>query len=87
MSELLPIEAYKVTSLIRADINGQEWYEYIISNSHTSIKGQRRGTLIQVNQHTEEYLEQLNWRANGNYSTYRSRNSFHQDKKKGSKKS
>ena len=85
MPHLLPTEDYKVTSLTRSDINGQEWYEYVISNNHTSIKGQRRGTLKQVNQHAQEYLEQLNFRASGNYSSYRSRNSFHQAKK-GSKK-
>lgn len=85
MSYLLPVEGYKVTSMIRSDINGQEWYEYTISNNHTSIKGQRRGTLLQVNQHAQEYLEQLNWRANGNYSSYRSRNSPSQDKKRSKK--
>jgi hypothetical protein len=63
---------YQVTSVTRADINGQEWYEYVISNSTSTIKGQRQGTLKQVNKHAQEYSEQLNDRMKNNYSYYRS---------------
>ncbi len=70
----LPIREndYKVTSVTRTQINEQEWYEYTISNNITTIKGQRQGTLKQVNQHAQEYSEQLNERLKSNTGYYKS---------------
>lgn len=62
---------YKVTSVSRSENMDQEWYDYVISNTINIITGSRQGTLKQVNQHAEEYSQQLNERLRHNTSYYK----------------
>ena len=74
---LNPIKQFKILSIEKTDppgnVTGGEWYRYIIEHDASPIEGIRSGTLRSVQQHLEEYVENLNARAFHGYSTYTTR--------------
>jgi hypothetical protein len=50
-----------------------EWYEYIIGQGSSAIKGKRAGSLEAVTEYVEEYADNLNRRAALGYSAYAAR--------------
>ncbi|MBD3669999.1 MAG: hypothetical protein HUJ29_04425 [Gammaproteobacteria bacterium] len=75
MSVLPTLSDYKVTSVTKSDTpsqtRGKDWYQYEISNEVSTITGQRLGTQKQVQQHAQDYSEQLNERLHSGGSYYR----------------
>lgn len=75
-STLNPIKQFKIVSIEKTDPPGDaggEWYRYIIEHDASPIQGVRSGTRSSVQQHLEEYVENLNARAFHGYSTYAAR--------------
>lgn len=48
----------------------QTWYRYILDNGHSTITGQRCGTLKEVTAYATEYATQLNARNLGGHSAW-----------------
>ncbi|UCH40808.1 MAG: hypothetical protein JSU67_03690 [Gammaproteobacteria bacterium] len=51
----------------------QQWYEYVIGEGTSAIRGKRAGSRKSVKQYAEEFAENLNRRANLGYSPYAAR--------------
>lgn len=68
---------FPVTSIQKteppAGVTGGEWYEYIIGEGSSSIRGKRAGSLQAVTEYVEEYADNLNRRASLGYSAYAAR--------------
>lgn len=58
---------YNVVSVKKADppegIETDNWYQYIIKRADSVIEGKRCGTLAQVTEHVNEFVEELNTRT------------------------
>lgn len=50
-----------------------DWYEYVIGEGSSEIKGKRAGSLKSVTEYVEEYAENLNQRSTLGYSAYAAR--------------
>jgi len=50
-----------------------EWYEYVIGEGSSSIRGMRSGSLKAVTEYVKEYAENLNQRSALGYSSYATR--------------
>jgi len=50
-----------------------EWYEYVIGEGSSAIRGKRAGSLKAVTEYVEEYAENLNQRSALGYSSYAAR--------------
>ena len=50
-----------------------EWYEYVIGEGSSSIRGKRSGSLQEVTEYVQEYAENLNQRSALGYSSYAAR--------------
>jgi len=68
---------FPVTSIAKTEppsgVAEGEWYEYIIGQGASAIRGKRSGTLKAVTQYVEEYADNLNRRAALGYSAYAAR--------------
>lgn len=73
----LDVRKFPVTSIEKTDPpNGEtegEWYEYVIGQGTSEIKGKRSGTLKSVTAYVKEYTENLNQRSTLGYSAYAAR--------------
>jgi hypothetical protein len=67
-----PITSIEKTEPPAGATEGQ-WYEYIIGQGSSSIKGKRAGSLRGVTEYVEEYADNLNRRAALGYSAYAAR--------------
>jgi len=50
-----------------------EWYEYVIGEGSSAIRGKRSGSLEAVTEYVVEYTENLNQRSALGYSSYAAR--------------
>jgi hypothetical protein len=50
-----------------------EWYEYVIGEGSSAIRGKRSGSLKAVTEYVKEYAENLNQRSALGYSSYAAR--------------
>ncbi|MCP4876888.1 MAG: hypothetical protein GY896_15625 [Gammaproteobacteria bacterium] len=68
---------FPITSIEKTDppsgVTEGDWYEYIIGQGSSEIKGKRSGSLKSVTEYVEEYAENLNQRSTLGYSAYAAR--------------
>lgn len=68
---------FPVTSIEKTEppsgVTEGDWYEYIIGEGSSAIKGKRAGSLKAVTEYVEEYADNLNRRAALGYSAYAAR--------------
>lgn len=46
------------------------WHRYVVEHGNSKMNCIRAGTLKEVTQHAEKYVEDLNFRTSKGYSTY-----------------
>lgn len=64
-AEFLP---YRVVSIEKSDMGEQAkgaWYEYVVDNGKSAIKGHKPGTKREVREHAERFVAELNARRGG----------------------
>ncbi len=68
---------FPVTSIEKTEppkgVTEGEWYEYVIGEGSSAIRGKRSGSLKAVTEYVEEYAENLNQRSTLGYSAYAAR--------------
>ena len=68
---------FTVTSIDKTDPpegeSDGEWYEYVIGEGSSAIRGKRAGSLKAVTAYVKEYAENLNQRSTLGYSSYAAR--------------
>ncbi len=68
---------FPVTSIEKTEppkgVTDGEWYEYIIGQGSSAIRGKRSGSLKAVTEYVEDYAENLNQRSTLGYSAYAAR--------------
>ncbi|MDH3633087.1 MAG: hypothetical protein OES20_00130 [Gammaproteobacteria bacterium] len=73
----LDVRKFPVTSIEKTDppkgVTEGEWYEYVIGQGTSEIKGKRSGSLKSVTAYVKEYAENLNQRSTLGYSAYAAR--------------
>jgi len=71
------VRKFPVTSIEKTDppegVTEGDWYEYIIGEGTSEIKGKRSGTLKSVTAYVKEYAENLDQRSTLGYSAYAAR--------------
>ncbi|MBT8436775.1 MAG: hypothetical protein KJP11_05340 [Gammaproteobacteria bacterium] len=71
------VRKFPVTSIEKTDppdgVTEGEWYEYVIGEGTSEIKGKRSGTLKSVTAYVKEYAANLNERSTLGYSAYAAR--------------
>jgi len=67
-----PITSIEKTDPPDGETEG-EWYEYMIGEGSSSIRGIRSGSLKAVTAYVKEYAENLNQRSTLGYSSYAAR--------------
>mgnify|MGYP001811705297 FL=1 len=71
------VRKFPVTSIEKTDppkgVTEGEWYEYVIGQGTSEIKGKRSGSLKSVTAYVKEYAENLNQRSTLGYSAYAAR--------------
>jgi len=71
------VRKFPVTSIEKSDppdgVTEGEWYEYVIGEGTSEIKGKRSGTLKSVTEYVKEYAANLNERSTLGYSAYAAR--------------
>ena len=56
-------------------MNGDNWYQYVVGQGSSEIKGLTMGTLKQVTEHANKVADDLNDRSNGKKTSYSSKQS------------
>ena len=71
------VRKFPVTSIEKTDPpEGEgdgEWYEYVIGQGSSAIRGKRAGSRKAVTEYVEEYAENLDQRSALGYSSYAAR--------------
>lgn len=71
------VRKFPVTRIEKTDppkgVTEGEWYEYVIGQGTSEIKGKRSGSLKSVTAYVKEYAENLNQRSTLGYSAYAAR--------------
>lgn len=71
------VKKFQITSIEKADPpEGEsegEWYEYVIGEGSSAIRGKRAGSRRAVTAYVKEYAENLNQRSTLGYSSYAAR--------------
>ena len=71
------VKKFQVTSIEKTDPpEGEgdgEWYEYVIGEGSSAIRGKRAGSRRAVTAYVKEYAENLNQRSTLGYSSYAAR--------------
>jgi len=68
-----PIASIEKTDPPSGVVTDGEWYEYVIGEGSSSIRGKRAGSLKAVTEYVKEYAENLNQRSALGYSSYAAR--------------
>lgn len=71
------VRKFPVTSIEKSDppegVTEGEWYEYVIGEGTSEIKGKRSGSLKAVTEYVKEYAANLDERSTLGYSAYAAR--------------
>ena len=71
------VNKFQITSIEKTDPpEGEsegEWYEYVIGEGSSAIRGKRAGSRRAVTAYVKEYAENLNQRSTLGYSSYAAR--------------
>ena len=71
------VRKFPVTSIEKTDppegVTEGEWYEYVIGEGTSEIKGKRSGSLKSVTEYVKEYAANLDERSTLGYSAYAAR--------------
>ena len=74
---VISVRKFPVTSIEKTDppegVTEGEWYEYVIGEGTSEIKGKRSGSLKAVTEYVKEYAADLDERSTLGYSAYAAR--------------
>lgn len=74
---VINVRKFPVTSIEKSDppegVTEGEWYEYVIGEGTSEIKGKRSGSLKSVTEYVKEYAANLDERSTLGYSAYAAR--------------
>ena len=76
-ADVVPGSKFQVTSIEKTDppdgVTEGQWYEYVIGEGSSAIRGKRAGSRKAVLTYAKEYAENLNQRSALGFSSYAAR--------------